>query len=88
MLRYTYPEVQNSPEMALNTSQGYINKSVDANCNTNRLETRSEPPVDDFGELICCEPYYNSTTNKIEWVEKVTFGKPVLHCCSLEKWQE
>ena len=83
-----HPEVQNGPEMVLNTSRRQISKSVDANCSTKGLETRSEPPVDDFGELVCCEPYYNSTTNKIEWAEKVTLGKPVLHRCSLEKWQE
>lgn len=52
------------------------------------LKTRTSPPTNDFGELVCCEPYYNSTTSKVEWVEKETYGKPVLHRCSLEKWEE
>jgi len=53
-----------------------------------KLMERNEPLVNDFGELICCAPYYNCTTNKVEWVERETYGKPVLHRCSVEKWRE
>lgn len=53
-----------------------------------RLVERNAPPTNNFGELICCAPYYNPMTNKIEWVERETYGKPVLHRCSAEKWQE
>ncbi len=52
------------------------------------LETRTSPPTSDFGELMCCDAYYNPETNKVEWVERETYGKPVFHCCSIEKWQE
>lgn len=53
-----------------------------------RLEERNEPPTNDFGELICCAPYYDPIANKVEWVERETFGKPVFHRCSVEKWRE
>ncbi len=53
-----------------------------------RLETRTSPPTNDFGELVCCDAYYNSETNKVEWVERETHGRPVFHRCSIEKWQE
>lgn len=52
------------------------------------LKERDEPPTNDFGELVCCTPYYNPTTNAIEWVEKETYGRPVFHRCSIKKWQE
>lgn len=53
-----------------------------------RLMERNAPPTNDFSELVCCAPYYNPATNKVEWVERETYGKPVLHCCSVEKWRE
>lgn len=53
-----------------------------------RLEARTSPPTNDFGELVCCDAYYNSETNKVEWVERETHGRPVFHRCSFEKWQE
>lgn len=53
-----------------------------------RLETRTSPPTNDFGELVCCDAYYNPATNKVEWVERETYGRPVFHRCSVEKWQE
>ncbi len=53
-----------------------------------RLIKRIEPPTNDFGELICCAPYHNLATNKVEWVERETYGKPVLHRCGVEKWRE
>lgn len=35
--------------------------------------------------LVKIELYCDSTTNKMEWVEKETYDKPVLHRCNLEK---
>lgn len=76
-------------KQALKGSQGYSSSSSLASSGFGvRLETRTNPPTNDFGELVCCEPYYNSETSKVEWVERETYGKPVFHRCSVEKWQE
>lgn len=82
-------DTEKAPETALNASEGHSGVWLGANLvnvanKTNHLPTRTEPPVDEFGELVCCEPYYNSVTNKIEWIEKATFGRPVLHQRSVE----
>lgn len=90
----THLNTENTLEQALNSSQGYSgNGDVATSDNSSfgartQLEERSEPPTNDFGELICCESYYNPETNKVEWVERETYGKPVFHRCSMEKWQE
>lgn len=74
---------------ALKAPQGYSSSSnLVSSSSGAELETRTNPPTNDFGELVCCEPYYNSETNKVEWVERETYGKPVFHRCSVEKWQE
>lgn len=84
---------ENALETPLNASERPSGVWLDANLanatnKANQLPTRTEPPVDEFGELICCNPYRNSTTNKVEWVERETYGRPILHRCSLEKWEE
>ena len=90
----THLNTENALEQALNSSQGYSgNGDVATSDNSSfgartQLKERSEPPTNDFGELICCAPYYNPTTNKIEWVEREIFGRPIFHRCSVEKWQE
>lgn len=88
----THLEAENAPEQALNSPQshsigGNITPAVAYSIGAG-LKTRTSPPTNDFGELVCCESYYNSTTNKVEWVEREMYGKPVLHRCSLEKWEE
>ena len=88
----THLEAKNTPEQALNSPQsrsirGGIIPVVTHSVGVG-LRTRTNPPTNDFGELVCCEPYYNSKTNKVEWVEREMYGKPVLHRCRLEKWEE
>lgn len=83
---------ENTLETPLNASERHSGvwlgaSLVNAANKTNQLPTRTEPPVDEFGELVCCNPYYNSITNKVEWVERETYGRPILHRCSLEKWE-
>lgn len=75
---------ENALETPLNASERRSGVWLGANLvnmtnKTNQLPTRTKPPVDEVGELVCCKPYYNSVTNKIEWIEKATFGRPVLH---------
>lgn len=53
----------------------------------NTLSTRTKPLTNLFGELMPTKPYYNSTTDKVEWVEKEMYGKCVLHRCELEVWK-
>lgn len=86
----THLNAENTLETALNASEGYSASQVNAASfgAQARLEERSEPLTNDFGELMCCAPYYNPTTNKVEWVERETFGRPIFHRCSVEKWQE
>lgn len=86
-------DTENALETPLNASERHSGVWLSANLvnvvnKTNQLPTRTEPPVSELGELVCCNPYCNSITNKVEWVERETYGKPVLHRCSLEKWQE
>ncbi len=38
-----------------------------------------------FLVLVKIELYCDSATNKMEWVERETYGKLVLHHCILEK---
>ncbi len=88
----THLEAENAPEQALNGLQSrFVRGSITSSANSSPnfgLQTRTSPPTNDFGELVCCEPYYNSETNKVEWVEREMYGKPVLHRCNLEKWEE
>lgn len=90
----THLNAENAPETALNVSNEHFIGQVNAGVGNAGfgvqvlLEERQEPPTNDLGELVCCAPYYNSTTNKVEWIERETFGKPVLHRCSVEKWRE
>lgn len=81
---------ENAPETALNASEGYFTGRVNtASLGAQvQLEEHNEPPTNDFGELMCCAPYYNPTTNKVEWVEREMYGRPILHRCGVEKWQE
>lgn len=79
---------ENALETPLNASERHSSVWLDATNKANQLPIRTEPPVDEFGELICCNPYRNSITNKVEWVERKTYGRPILHRCSLEKWVE
>lgn len=51
------------------------------------LPTRTEPPSNAFGDLVYSEPYYNPTTDKVEWVEKEMHGRYVLHRCDAEAWR-
>lgn len=87
----TYLDTEKAQETPPNTFIRRSGQTEDAISNfgtTKRLEERSEPPTNDLGELVCCVPYYNPMTNKVEWVERETYGKPVLHRCSVEKWRE
>lgn len=84
---------ENALETPLNASERHSGVWLGTNLlnvtsKTNQLPTRVKPPVDEFGELVCCSPYRNSITNKVEWVERETYGRPILHRCSLEKWEE
>lgn len=86
----THFNTESAPEQALNGSESRPRTWIGAmkvHSRVNQLPTRAKPPTNELGELVCCKPYYNSSTNKVEWVEKATYGKPVLHCCSLEKWE-
>lgn len=67
----------------LRASEGHFSSQQVTN-----LPKRSDPPVDAFGELIWCKPYFNTTNGKVEWVEKETFGKYVLHSCRFDVWKE
>lgn len=88
----TQPESQKGSDAliaALKAPQSKSNSSSPASSGFGaRLETRTSPPTNDFGELVCCNAYYNSETNKVEWVEREMYRRPILHRCSLEKWQE
>ena len=95
----TQPENQKGSDTHLCTESALIAalKASQSNSNSSnlassafgaKLETRTSPPTNDFGELVCCEPYYNSETSKVEWVEREMYRRPILHRCSLEKWQE
>lgn len=53
----------------------------------NTLPTHTEPLTNLFGELMPTKPYYNSNTDKVEWVEKEMYGRCVLHRCSLGIWR-
>lgn len=80
----TYPELENASEVPKNASQGHfivapIVPKVDIRT---LLPTRTEPPTNAFGDLIYSEPYYNPTTDKVEWVEKEMYGRYVLHRCN------
>ncbi len=86
-------EPENALETPLSASERYSGAWLGANLvnvanKTSQLPTRTEPPVDEFGKLVCCSPYRNSITNKVEWVERETYGRPILHRCSLEKWEK
>lgn len=88
----THLDTEKPLEQALNGSQSrFVRGGIVSPVNSDfavGFKTKTSPPTNDFGELVCCEPYYNSATSKVEWVEKETYGKPVLHRCSLEKWEE
>lgn len=86
----THPNTEKAPETALNAPERHSTGQADTVSfgAQAQLEDRSEPPTNDFGELMCCAPYYNPTTNKVEWVERETFGRPIFHRCSVEKWRE
>lgn len=82
----TYLEQENALEEPLNASQSHfviapIVPKVDIRT---LLPTRTEPPTNAFGNLAYSEPYYNPTTDKVEWVEKEMYGRYVLHRCSPE----
>lgn len=86
----THLDAEKALETALNASERHPANWVNAASfgAQAQLEERSGPPTNDFGELVCCAPYYNPATNKVEWVERETFGRPTFHRCSMEKWQE
>lgn len=44
-----------------------------------KLPERSGPPVNEFGELVRCDPYLNTTNGRVEWVEKEMYGRCVVH---------
>lgn len=77
-------------ERALEASEGIISQNTGRwqPSPRNILPTRSEAPRDAFGELAFAEPYYNQTTDRVEWVEKETFGRYILHSCRVEVWEE
>lgn len=77
-------------EQALGVPKGIISQSMSIRQPSvqNSLPTRSEAPRDAFGELVFAEPYYNQTTDRVEWVEKETFGRYILHSCRVEVWEE
>lgn len=80
----THLEVQKLQKQALAASESISGNKFDHQTQTtlDSLPVRSEPPTNAFGELIPSEPYYNQTTNKVEWVEKELYGRCVLHRCS------
>lgn len=53
----------------------------------NTLPTRTKPLTNLFGELMPTKPYYNPTTDKVEWVEKEMHGRCVLHRCDFGVWR-
>lgn len=77
-------------EQALGASEDIISQSIGRWQPDSRdtLPTRSEAPRDAFGELVFSKPYYNQTTDRVEWVEKETFGRYILHSCRVEVWKE
>ncbi len=77
-------------EQALGASEGIISQSIGRWQPSPRdiLPTRSEAPRDAFGELVFSKPYYNQTTDRVEWVEKETYGRYILHSCRVEVWEE
>lgn len=86
----THLESENAPEGPLRKPQGYFeNEVVSPSFDiATLLPARTEPPTNDFDELVYSKPYYNSTTDKVEWVEKEMYGHYVLHRCSVERWVE
>lgn len=81
--------IESALETTLNAPQSSSNsRDLVSSAFGAKLETRTSPPTNDFGELACCKPYYNSETNKVEWIEREMYRRPILHRCSLEKWQE
>jgi len=86
----TYLDTEKALETAPNAFKRHFDNQPGIYCFNilDSLDERNNPPTNDFGELACCAPYYNPTTDKVEWVEREMFGRPVLHCCSVEKWKE
>lgn len=90
----TQPENQKGSDTHLCTESALIAalKAPQSNSNNSdltssglgaRLKTRTSPPTNDFGELVCCGAYYNSKTNKVEWVEREMYRRPILHRCNV-----
>ena len=78
---------QNRALVALESvSASTVSKQVAAS-EPNILPARTEPPTNLFGELMPTKPYYNSTTDKVEWIEKELYGRCVLHRCELDVWE-
>ncbi len=77
-------------ERALEASEGIISQNTGRRQPSPRniLPTRSEAPINAFGELVFSRPYYNQTTDRVEWIEKETYGRYVLHSCRVEVWEE
>lgn len=77
-------------EQALRASDGIISQRISRwqPNPRNILPTRSEAPTNAFGKLVFSEPYYNQTTDRVEWIEKETYGRYVLHSCRVEVWEE
>ncbi len=65
-------------------SEGHITMPYD---NLTGLPIKSGVSLDKNGELIPCNPYVNSETNRVEWVDKFTSTNSLVrHVCSREIW--
>lgn len=85
--RPDYQKPQNQALTALSSVSVTITSRQSINNEQSTLPTRTEPPINPFGELMPTKPYYNPATNKVEWVEKELYGRCVLHRCDLGIWR-
>lgn len=73
---------QKSLEGSSLAPEGNLNVALAEKCG---LSIRTAPPEDSYGDYVVTSPYYNQTTNKVEWVTKAN-SRHVLHSCLLELW--
>lgn len=75
-------QAPNVPHIAFKTLSGASEQYTEGTYDTMlNLPVRDAPPTDEYERLIPCEPYFNESTNMVEWVE----GGVVSHC-PIELW--
>lgn len=77
---------QNQALMASESTSVAIVSEQNTSNEQNTLPTRTEPLANLFGEIMLTKPYYNPTTDKVEWVEKELYRRCVLHRCEKALW--